>query len=424
MTLRTTALGRLPGLCAGAALLALAACSQGPKAGADGFVHDAAFEQKLQEQLLDARPGDVITLPAGKYALTKTLSLSVDRVTIRGAGMSRTVLSFAGQVAGGEGVMVTGNGVTLEDVGIEDAKGNGFKAIGVHDLILRRVRAEWTHGPNTKNGAYGLYPVQTQNLLVEDCVVKGASDAGIYVGQSKNIVVRNNRAEFNVAGIEIENSQGADVYGNTTTNNTGGILVFNMPNITVTGGATRVFKNHAFANNTRNFAADGAAVRSVPAGTGVLINSNKSVEIFDNDIADNNSLNVGISSYYSTGYQNKRGIAPNFDPYPDHIYIGANRFKGGGSNPDGQLAVLKVAMFGLNGRLPDVLWDGFSDPKAAAPDICVDNGAAQVVNVDGPHQYAHPKLETAFRCQPKSRLPAIVLTGALADKPAAAHQPA
>jgi parallel beta-helix repeat protein len=417
MTVVKTALA----LCAGASLLALGACGAGeaPKAGADGFIRDPAFETRLQERLLDAKPGDVITIPAGKYALTKTLSLSVNGVTIKGAGMDKTVLSFAGQVAGGEGVMVTADQVTVEDLAIEDAAGNGFKANGVHDLILRRVRAEWTRGPNPKNGAYGLYPVQTQNLLIEDCVVKGASDAGIYVGQSKNVVVRNNRAEFNVAGIEIENTVGADVYGNVATNNTGGILVFNMPNIPVSGAGTRVFKNQAFANNTKNFAADGAAVRSVPAGSGVLINSNDQVEIFDNDIHDNKSLNVGISSYYSTGYQNKTGIAPNFDPYPEHIYVGGNRFKGGGDAPDGQLTVLKVAMFGLNGRLPDVLWDGWANPKVASPDICVDNGEAQVLNIDGPNKYAKPRIETRFNCKPATRLPAVVLTGALADKPAA-----
>lgn len=51
----------------------------------------------------------------------------------------------------------------------------------------------------------------------------GASDAGIYVRQSRDVIVRNSRAEFNVAGIEIENTVNADVYGNTATNNTGGI---------------------------------------------------------------------------------------------------------------------------------------------------------------------------------------------------------
>ncbi|MFZ4083138.1 MAG: right-handed parallel beta-helix repeat-containing protein [Pirellula sp.] len=44
------------------------------------------------------------------------------------------------------------------------------------------------------------------NFLIEDCIAIGASDAGIYVGQSQDIVVRNCRAERNVAGIEIENS--------------------------------------------------------------------------------------------------------------------------------------------------------------------------------------------------------------------------
>src|SRR3546814_5024171 len=114
---------------------------------------------------------------------------------------------------------------------------------------MRRVRAEWTGGPSTDNGAYGLYPVQVDNVLIEDSVVKGASDAGIYVGQSTNIIVRNNRAEGNVAGIEIENSTGADVYGNTTTGNTGGILLFNIPDLPVPASNTRVYRKKSVPNN-------------------------------------------------------------------------------------------------------------------------------------------------------------------------------
>ena len=73
--------------------------------------------------------------------------------------------------------------------------------------------------------------------------MKGASDAGIYVGQSRNIVVRRNQVEFNVAGIEIENSTDADVYDNMATNNTGGILVFNLPGPPVQDGRrTRVLR--------------------------------------------------------------------------------------------------------------------------------------------------------------------------------------
>ena len=41
---------------------------------------------------------------------------------------------------------------------------------------------------------------------IEHCIAIGASDAGIYVGQSNNIIVRNCEVFQNVAGIEIENS--------------------------------------------------------------------------------------------------------------------------------------------------------------------------------------------------------------------------
>ena len=53
--------------------------------------------------------------------------------------------------------------------------------------------------------------------MIEHCIAIGASDAGIYVGQSNNIIVRNCEAFQNVAGIEIENSIKADVHSNNET---------------------------------------------------------------------------------------------------------------------------------------------------------------------------------------------------------------
>ena len=165
-------------------------------------------------------------------------------------------------------MLVTGDDFTLQDLALEDTKGDALKVNGVKNTVIRRVRAEWTGGGKTSNGAYGLYPVQVTNVLIEGSVVKGASDAGIYVGQSTNIVVRDNRAEGNVAGIEIENSTGADVYGNTATGNTGGILVFNMPNLPVPGSKTRVFKNKVTAQQPRQFRRGGQRGQLGPAGVG------------------------------------------------------------------------------------------------------------------------------------------------------------
>lgn len=215
----------------------LVACGDGKRVPAAA---DTEFQKTLQERLLDAKPGDVIEIPAGRYTLDRSLSLRVDGVTIRGAGKDKTVLSFKGQTSGAEGLIVTASDFTLENLAIEDTKGDGLKVNEGENIAIRGVRVEWTGGPKTSNGAYGLYPVQTQNVLIEDSVVIGASDAGIYVGQSRNVVVRRNQAERNVAGIEIENCIGADVYDNVTTGNTGGILVFNMPDLPQPGHTTRM----------------------------------------------------------------------------------------------------------------------------------------------------------------------------------------
>ena len=68
----------------------------------------ADFESQLQNQLISAKPGDVITIPAGRHTFKRGLSLAADGVTIRGEGMDNTILDFKGQLVGAEGLLVTG----------------------------------------------------------------------------------------------------------------------------------------------------------------------------------------------------------------------------------------------------------------------------------------------------------------------------
>ncbi|SFK41243.1 parallel beta-helix domain-containing protein [Lysobacter sp. cf310] len=398
-----------------AIVIALTACGReaGPAhvPSAQVAAGDPAYAETLRTRLLDAKPGDVIEVPAGRYSFDRSLSLRVDGVTIRGAGPDKSVLSFKGQKAGAEGLLVNASNFTLENIAIEDSKGDGLKVNEGEHITIRNVRVEWTGGPSTKNGAYGLYPVKTRNVLIENSVAIGASDAGIYVGQSRDVIVRNSRAEFNVAGIEIENTINADVYGNTATNNTGGILVFNMPALSQQGGAIRVYKNQVYKNNTANFGAKGTPVASVPAGSGVVVNSNDDVEIFDNDIRDNATTNIIISSVYSTGYKDEQA-AKDFDPYPERISVYGNRLSGGGDAPDGfDLKALKVASYGLTGSLPDVLWDGYRNPKPAKPGdphLCL-RDVSGVLNADGPGGYKNPSKDmAAYNCT-LPKLPAIDL---------------
>ena len=220
--------------------------------------------------MINAKPGDVIELGEGRFDFNSTLSLDVSHVTLRGKGPDKTILSFKNQGAGtgGEGLLVTSkDDVTVADLAIEDARGDGIKTNGTKRIVFRNVRTEWTGGPKETNGGYGIYPVLCTDVLIEGCKVSGASDAGIYVGQSTNIIVRRNTVEKNVAGIEIENCTKADVYENVATDNSGGILVFTMPDLpTKDGRMCRVFNNKVQGQQPRKLRSQGEHRRVGSAG--------------------------------------------------------------------------------------------------------------------------------------------------------------
>ena len=191
-------------------------------------------------------------------------------------------------------------------------------------------------------------------MLIDGCIAIGASDAGVYVGQSENIIVRNTEAYFNVAGIEIENSYYADVYDNVAENNTAGILVFDLPDLPKQGGKfVRVFNNISSNNNTENFAPEGNIVGQVPKGTGLVIRANRHVEVFKNTFENNSTIGVAlVAGDLESGDES-------YDPYPRNIQIYNNYFKNSGYDPDfnrGELSPLLVEI--SNGFQPDIMWDG------------------------------------------------------------------
>ena len=310
--------------------------------------------QDIQEALILAEPGDVVRLTAGTFYLRDSLSLDVNDVQVEGEGMNQTILDFSDQQSGAQGLSVTSDNVTLQDFSIQNAKGDAIKVKGVTNIKFLRVKTEWTNGPSSENGAYGLYPVESTNVLIDGCVAIGASDAGIYVGQSKNIIVRNSRAEYNVAGIEIENSYYADVFNNLATNNTGGILIFDLPGLPQQGGHhVRVFNNRSVGNNTDNFAPEGNIVGEVPRGTGIIVQANSDVEIFDNEIGDNDTVNIAVVTY------GNETDDQTYYPHPKSIQIHGNEFGPTGYNPDTSKGELAQILFDLSGgNMPDIFWDG------------------------------------------------------------------
>ena len=356
-------------------------------------------QQRIQEAMILAKPGDTIQLDEGVYRLTDGLSLAQNEVTVQGKGMETTILDFSNQLSGAQGILVSSDEVILRDFAVINASGDAIKVLDVDGIYMINLRVEWTNGPATENGAYGLYPVQSKNVYIEGCIAIGASDAGIYVGQSENIIVKNNSAMFNVAGIEIENSYYADVFGNTVTRNTGGILVFDLPDLPQQGGHhIRVYNNKSFNNNTDNFAPEGNIVATVPRGTGMLILANSMIEVFNNDFFENDTVNLAIVSYFQDTTDK------NYYPHPRSVYIHNNRFKKSGASPDIESNELARMLFQLaENDMPDIFWDGLmpiEDLIFGQPDeeriMLGDNGDASLIVLD-PFGYYLPFVDPINR---------------------------
>ncbi len=376
------------------------------------------IEKQLQTQLILSQDGDTIKVPEGNFKFTASLTMD-DRkdIVIKGAGRDKTFLSFKGQQEGAEGLKITNcENIRLQDFTIQDSKGDCIKVQKVKNLVFKNVRAEWTGEPKETNGSYAFYPVDCDSVLIESCIAIGASDAGIYVGQSRDVIVRNSEAFHNVAGIEIENCIRADVYHNYAHCNTGGILIFDMPELTQSGSSVRIYDNTVWKNNYRNFAPEGNIVHEVPPGTGVMILATDNVEVFNNRIFNNKTIGTAITSYKMV---KKPHNDPGFDPYPKAISIHDNHYKKrfwlipALSYELGKLLFLRFWF-----SAPDIVYDGFLDPNFAGDDgkykpeyrICVRNNKnAKFVMADAPNDFKNIQINSPeYDCE-GTRIPPVVL---------------
>ena len=243
----------------------------------------------------DLSPDTCILLAAGTYVLDNSVTIREDSITLVGQGIGVTTLSFGGVTTQVNGVDVIGDDFVIADLTVLDAPKDAVRVENSAGVTYRRVETTWTNEADSENGAYGIYPVRCQNVLIEECVCSNASDAGLYVGQSINVIVRNNDIRGNVAGLEIENTQYADVYNNHAENNTAGIVVFDLPGNPVVGRDVRIHDNIIINNNTRNFA-PGGVVAVIPAGVGTFTLASRRVEITNNTYMNNNSVDIALLS--------------------------------------------------------------------------------------------------------------------------------
>ncbi|MBA3547813.1 MAG: right-handed parallel beta-helix repeat-containing protein [Nannocystis sp.] len=332
--------------------------------------------------LMDANPGETVCMSAGTFNFVDELSISGNGVTLRGAARDTTILDFGGQTVGGNGVKITGDDVTITALTVKDTPGDGIRGDEVKNIVYDDVAVIWTEEASTNNGAYGFYPVGCDGVTIRNSLVVGARDAGIYVGQSTNVLVEDSEAYGNVAGVEFENTTDATVRRTHAHDNTAGILIFNLPGLPVKDGKrTLAYDNIIENNNVPNFGEAGTVVAKVPPGIGFMVLAADNNEIRNNQIRGNVSTGVVIVHYSSELFESFDDAA--FNIYAEGNYVHDNTFTGNGAAPAD--LILGVTA----GKKPgvDMLLDGCIDPDLANADGALsncfpNNGAATFLNFD------------------------------------------
>jgi parallel beta-helix repeat protein len=295
--------------------------------------------QSIQDGIEIAEDGDTVFVKSGEYF--ETLMIDKSNITIIGDTKNGDLPVLNGKNILPDAGVGTGSNIEINGFIIKDYTANGLMLNRSRNVAFRNV-----HCKNT--GLYGLYPVECVEVLVEDCSVTGISDAGIYIGQSKDIVVRNNVTYGNVTGIEIENSVNALVENNEVYDNAGGILVFLLPNNPSKVSLNcRIVNNYIYKNNHVNFGEPGSIVSNVPQGTGLMIMAGDSVEVTGNRFHDNQSFGasvIGLDLFFGNDF------VYDVDPIPDACWLHDNEYRNNGYNP---AKIVKES--GLDGA--DLLWD-------------------------------------------------------------------
>ena len=403
-------------------LIAMTACSPSRTEGSleTVLVFSPGQEQAIRSALISIEDDTEIILKAGIYHFDKvSIQGPVNKVIFRGEDPEKTIIDLSNQSSGGEGMRVDNlTDFDIRDIHLRESAGDLLKVKDSKDVRFVNVHTVWSGEPDADNGGYGIYPVLCENVLIDGCYARGASDAGIYVGQTLNAVIKNNRVAFCVAGIEVENTINAEVYDNEASNNTGGILVFDHPGLKYDGRDIRVYRNHVHDNNYRNFAPaanSATGVGNVPPGTGVMVLRTSNVQVYENEIHNNNTMAVGVISYLTLDPAILKN-RPDFNPIPYDITLRNNAITKSNAFPDAveghSLAQVLVSIhknltdagaLPPGQGMPHVLYDGVSLGTGKNPNrLCIDEGDdITFINLDAANDFADLHFDKSlYTCEP------------------------
>ena len=324
--------------------------------------------------------GKTFSFGPGTYSFANTIPLAdIDSLTIKGAGIDQTYFDFSNSAS------TTGEGIAAVDCSnllfcgftVQNTNGgNGITARNITGLRFDGVGIIWPE-TSSDNGAYGIYPVESDDVIVENCYTQGGVDAGIYSGQNQRVIMRNNVMTLNVFGMEAENNIDVEIYGNEYTRNTVGLLVYDNAGVSriKSGSNCKVYNNTFTNNNETNFADLGSSLAAdVPPGFGILYAATSALEITGNTFVDNECGGIIGVAYFLVDFNFDPNADSSFTFLNEDVYIHDNSFSSGGGiyNVAGILdrpaGPLVWYTFALNGNVrPDIFLDQQDYTAVGAP---------------------------------------------------------
>lgn len=349
------------------------------------------FEKDLQLELILAQDGDTVLIEPGFFSMLGTISLeNKNNLTIKGSGMSNTIISFNKQISGTEGIIIKNcQNIVFQDFSIQGYKQDAIVFDKVNGIELRELRIMLNQKKVEKKDQNSLSLKHCTNFIIQDCLFNSAINCGLLISESINGVVRFSEFMENSIGVKIVNSSLIDVHSNNIFDNAGGIALMSLPDLSISKSKKiRLFDNIIKNNNFKNRSKIENSSYLIPSGSGIFLLATENVEIFNNSIMDNKTYGVSILSYLITGLTTKD---TEYSPYSSSIYIHDNILRGGNRIPELKNFVGRILFYKFFRNPPDIVYDGNINPSYLGkydiqPDfrkVCIiDNNQASFINLN------------------------------------------